>query len=147
MFLAGFLNWCSISSTFLRTAFTPVAPKSVKVQSSRQYLFTLLGSTSVKVVRRMLMKLNPGLYLLMVVLVKQTRFWCTDKEPITTECHYQIFFFAELVDILKVSYYFFSLKSEIFYLFYILSHVICLKAAFLLFRNLNQKNHLKKTHS
>ncbi len=43
----------------LRTAFAPVAPKSVKVQSSRQYLFTLLGPTSVKGVRKMLMELTP----------------------------------------------------------------------------------------
>ena len=40
----------SISSTYLRTAFTPVAPKSVRIQSSCHYLFTLLGSTSVKAV-------------------------------------------------------------------------------------------------
>jgi len=35
----------------LRAAFTPVAPKSVRLQSSRQYLFTHLGSTSVNVER------------------------------------------------------------------------------------------------
>jgi len=44
----------------LRTAFTPVVPQSVRTQSSRQYLFTLLGPTSVKAVRRMLKKLTPG---------------------------------------------------------------------------------------
>jgi len=44
----------------LRTAFTPVAPQSVRTQSSCQYLFTLSGSTSVKAVRRTLMKLSPG---------------------------------------------------------------------------------------
>jgi hypothetical protein len=44
----------------LRTAFTPVVPQSVRTQSSRQYLFTLLGPTSVKAVRRTLMKLTPG---------------------------------------------------------------------------------------
>jgi len=49
----------SISSTYLHTAFTPVAPKSLKIQSSCQYLLTLLGSTSVKAVRRTLMKLSP----------------------------------------------------------------------------------------
>ena len=43
----------------LRTAFTPVVPQSVRTQSSRQYLFTLLGPTSVKAVRRTLMKLTP----------------------------------------------------------------------------------------
>jgi len=54
------LHLGSISPTYLRTAFTPVAPKSVRIQSSCQYLFTLLGSTSAKAARRMLMKLTPG---------------------------------------------------------------------------------------
>ncbi len=49
----------SISSTYLRTGFMPVAPKSVRIQSSCQYLFTLLGSTSIKAVPRTLMKLSP----------------------------------------------------------------------------------------
>ncbi len=44
----------------LRTAFTPVVPQSVRTQSSHQYLFTLLEPTSVKAVRRTLMKLTPG---------------------------------------------------------------------------------------
>jgi len=39
---------------------TPVVPQSVRTQSSFQYLFTLLGPTSVKAVRRTLMKLTPG---------------------------------------------------------------------------------------
>jgi len=43
----------------LRAAFTCVAPKSVRIQSSRQYLFTLLGSTRAKAVCTMLMKLTP----------------------------------------------------------------------------------------
>jgi len=38
----------SISPTYFHTAFTPVAPKSVRIQSSCQYLFTLLGSTGAK---------------------------------------------------------------------------------------------------
>jgi len=50
----------SISPTYLRTAFTPVAPKSVRIQSSCQYLFTLLGSTGAKAAHKMLMKLTPG---------------------------------------------------------------------------------------
>jgi len=45
----------------LQTAFMPVAPQSVRTQSSCQYLFTLSGSTSVKAVCRTLMKLTPGL--------------------------------------------------------------------------------------
>ncbi len=44
---------------YLRTAFMPVAPKSVRIQSSFQYLFTLLGSTGAKAARKMLMKLTP----------------------------------------------------------------------------------------
>jgi len=44
----------------LRTAFTPVAPQSVIIQSSYQYLFTLLRSTSVKAVCKTLVKLSPG---------------------------------------------------------------------------------------
>jgi hypothetical protein len=43
----------------LPTAFTPVAPQSVRTHSSRQYLFTLLGPTSVKAVSRTLMKWTP----------------------------------------------------------------------------------------
>jgi hypothetical protein len=35
-------------------------PESARTQSSHQYLFTLLGSTSVKAVRRTLMKSSPG---------------------------------------------------------------------------------------
>ncbi len=45
----------------LRTAFTLVDLKSVRTQSSRQYLFTLYGSTSVKAVHRTLMKSTPDL--------------------------------------------------------------------------------------
>ncbi len=54
------IDMCSISPTYLRTAFTPVAPKSVRIQSSCQYFFTLLGSTDAKAARRMLMKLTHG---------------------------------------------------------------------------------------
>jgi len=49
----------SILPTYLHTAFTLVVPKSVRVS---QYLFTLLGSVYVKVVRRTLMKLSPVLF-------------------------------------------------------------------------------------
>jgi len=49
------LDQGSISST----AFVPVAPQSVRTQSSCQYLFSLLGSTRVKPVHRILMKLSP----------------------------------------------------------------------------------------
>ncbi len=50
----------SVSPTYLRTAFMPVTPKSVIIQSSCQYLFTLLGSTGAKAACRTLMKLRPG---------------------------------------------------------------------------------------
>jgi len=46
----------------LRTAFAPVVPQSVRTQSSRQYLFMLLGPTSVKAVRRTLMKWRPCVF-------------------------------------------------------------------------------------
>ena len=44
----------------LRTAFTLVGPKNVRIQSSSQYLFTLLGSTGAKAALRTLMKLTTG---------------------------------------------------------------------------------------
>jgi len=44
----------------LCTAFALVDPKSVRTQSSHQYLLTLFGSMSVKAVYRMLMKSTPG---------------------------------------------------------------------------------------
>jgi len=50
------VNYINVQST----AFTPVDPESAKIQLSHQYLFTLSGSTSVKAVHRMLMKLTPG---------------------------------------------------------------------------------------
>ncbi len=49
----------SISSTYLHAAFTPIAPQSVRSQSSCRYLFTLLESTRVKALLKMLMKLSP----------------------------------------------------------------------------------------
>jgi len=41
-----------------------VGPKSVRVQSSPQYLFTLWGSGCIKAAHRMLMKLRPCFYTL-----------------------------------------------------------------------------------
>ncbi len=49
------------------TAFMLVGPKSVRIQSSSQYLFTLLGSRNVKAARRMLMKLTPDLVLVLTL--------------------------------------------------------------------------------
>jgi len=57
--MPNFINLDSISPTYLCTAFTPVAPKRIRIQSSCQYLFTLLGSTGAKAALIMLMKLTP----------------------------------------------------------------------------------------
>ena len=43
----------------LRAVFTPVDPKSVRKIDNLIVFFTLLGSASIKAVRRMLMKLSP----------------------------------------------------------------------------------------
>ena len=45
-------------------------PKSVKNQSSHQYLFALLGSVNVEALSKMLMKLSPKLYVGLVYLQK-----------------------------------------------------------------------------
>jgi len=50
----------SIAPTCLRAAFTREDPKSVKIQSSHQYLFAHLGSGHIKAVHKMLVKLTPG---------------------------------------------------------------------------------------
>jgi len=52
---------CSISPTYLCAVFTTVAPKSVQIQTSHQYLFMHLGSTGAKAAHRTLMKLTPGI--------------------------------------------------------------------------------------
>jgi len=44
------VNQGSISSTYLRAAFTPVASQSVRTQTSCQYLFTLMGYMCLKAV-------------------------------------------------------------------------------------------------
>jgi len=45
----------------------PVAPQSVRTQSSCQYLFTLLEPMSVKAVHRTLMKLSPSVNFINIV--------------------------------------------------------------------------------
>jgi len=61
------LNWLSTPSgvdftnIFTRRFYARSSQKR-KSKSSRQYLFTLLGSARVKAVRRTLMKLSPGLW-------------------------------------------------------------------------------------
>ncbi len=50
----------SISPTYLRTAFMPVAPKSIRIWSSCQHLFMLFVSMCVKDVHKTLMKLSQG---------------------------------------------------------------------------------------
>jgi len=56
------LHQRSISSTCYQAFFTLVDPKGLKIQSCHHVkcLFALLGSTSIKAVRTMLMKLTPG---------------------------------------------------------------------------------------
>ncbi len=59
----------------LRTAFTRVDPKSVRIQSNPQYLFTLLGSTCAKAARRTLMKSTPGYLVFKVSIWKNAENW------------------------------------------------------------------------
>ncbi len=53
------IEW-SISPTCLCTAFARKDPKSAKRQSSRQYLFVLLGSSHKKIASKTLVKLTRG---------------------------------------------------------------------------------------
>jgi len=62
------LRPCVNFTNVLHTAFTTVAPQSIRTQSICQYLFTLLGSTCVKAVRRTLMKLRPCRFIFRNVL-------------------------------------------------------------------------------
>jgi len=57
------LSPCVNFINVLHTTFMLVDPKSKKIQLSHKYLSTLSGSASVKAVRRTLMKLSPGLNL------------------------------------------------------------------------------------
>jgi len=50
----------SIFNNVLPAAFICTDPKSVKIRSSCQYLFALLGSAHTKALCTMLMKLTPG---------------------------------------------------------------------------------------
>jgi len=49
-------------TNILWAAFMWKDPKSVKIQSSHQYLFGLLGSVNVEALSKMLMKFTPKLY-------------------------------------------------------------------------------------
>jgi len=62
-----------ISPTNLHAAFTCLAPKSIRIQSSRQYLFMLLGSTRAKAVGKMLMKLTPEQHFLIKQAIPKFR--------------------------------------------------------------------------
>jgi len=62
----------SISPTCLRASFAHSHTKSVKIQSSCQYLFALLGSACVKAVYKFLVKLTPSCSTLR--LLKETLF-------------------------------------------------------------------------
>ncbi len=55
--------------TVLQAAFMHADPESIKIQSSCQYLFTLLGSVSVKAVLRKLMKLTPDQRVLDLIIL------------------------------------------------------------------------------
>jgi len=44
----------------LSKAFAQADPKRVRIQSSLQYLFALLGSAGIKAARKILMKLTPA---------------------------------------------------------------------------------------
>jgi len=56
MKLAPGINFINV----LRAAFTEAVPKRVKIMSSHQYLFTLLGSACLKAAHKILMKLTTG---------------------------------------------------------------------------------------
>jgi len=76
-----------------RTAFMPVAPQSVRTKSSCQYLFTLLGPTSIKAVRRMLMKLTPVISPPLLTFLRQRKrrqALCGKHKP-----DFQISFYSE----------------------------------------------------
>ncbi len=64
MKLSPGLNFINV----LHTSFTLVGPKSVRIQSSSQYLFTLLGPTGAKAAWRTLMKLTPGVNYINILL-------------------------------------------------------------------------------
>jgi len=61
----------------LRKAFLYADPKSIKIQPSCQYLFSILGSAHVEAVCKMLMKLTPGL----VAAIQSL-----DPEPLPQRC-------------------------------------------------------------
>jgi len=63
----------------------PVAPQSVRTQSSHQYLFTLLGSTQAKAVRTMLMNLTQS------CLVGIKIYWVWLKEQVVFVIHTTMF--------------------------------------------------------
>jgi len=51
---------CQFHQCFKYSFYSRRSQKCKKIQLGHKYLFTLLGSASIKAVRRMLMKLNPG---------------------------------------------------------------------------------------
>jgi len=57
---------CQFHQRFTCSFYTRRSQKRKRIQLSHQYLFTLLGSASVKVVRRTLMKLSPGHFSLLL---------------------------------------------------------------------------------
>jgi len=60
---------------YTQLSFTPVAPKSVRVQSGHQYLFMLLGYTGAKAAHITLMKSTPVVHFTNIL---GSAFMCTD---------------------------------------------------------------------
>ena len=109
----------SISPTYLRTAFTPVAPKSVRVQSSCQYLFTLLESTGAKAASRTLMKLThcgrfsfiSGVFVHFLLFHIYLFTFVDIRETIEEKCHPPRYHFCDLA-ILIIILMLFWIKSR-----------------------------------
>ncbi len=64
----------------LRAVFMRANPKSVRIQSSHQYLFMPLGPTLTKAAHKMLMKLAPGLNFINILRTAFTR-----KDPVSVK--------------------------------------------------------------
>ncbi len=70
-------NQGSISSTFYEQLLRSKIPKVKKIQSSCQSFFALLGSMSVKAVRKTLVKLTPGINFIKIL---QAVIMCSDQK-------------------------------------------------------------------
>ncbi len=84
-------TWCQFHQRFTYSFCARRDPESVRTQSSDQYLFTLLGSTSVKAVRRTLMKLSPGVHFINILC---TAFALVDPKSIKNTVKSSMSFYA-----------------------------------------------------